>query len=132
MRSLLLVVVAAATLAAGCGSENEDAVPPAAPSASGVPADGGLSVEEAVATASKEPLLVRGALLVREESVRLCSALAESHPPQCGEPSLRVEGLEVGAVGGLREAEGVRWSEREISLLGTVADGALRVTENAM
>ena len=132
MRILLLVLVVAATLAAGCGSENEDAVRPATPSASGVPADGGLSVEEAVATDSEEPLLVRGSLLARGGNVRLCSALAESHPPQCGEPSLRVEGLDVGAVEGLREAEGVRWSEREISLLGTVADGVLTVTHNAM
>ena len=73
------------------------------------------------------PVEVAGFLVSRGGETRLCAALAESYPPQCGEPSLCVEGLDLERAGELERAEGVTWSEREVTLAGTVAAGVLRI-----
>jgi hypothetical protein len=120
-------VVALAALAAlaaalvGCGTEPRRLDTAPVPSA-------GISVARALAAETHEPLLVKGFLVVVDEQPRLCSALAESYPPQCGAPSLAVEGLPTGDRDGLKEARGVAWSEREVALLGAVEDGVLRVS----
>jgi hypothetical protein len=74
---------------------------------------------------------VSGNLLALGEEIRLCSALAESFPPQCGGASLLVEGLSLGDVDGLITEGDVSWTDRPIELLGVVADGTLTVSENA-
>ena len=121
--ALLLSVLAVA----GCGGGGDDEDPPAA---TPVPANGGLTVEEALRSDLDEPLLVRGYYVARaHEPARLCSALAESFPPQCGEPSLRIETdeLDEDELAGLRRAPdgSVAWTEREVQLIGLVRDGAL-------
>ncbi len=120
-------VTALALLAAGCG-DGDAGRPPAA----GTPASGGgLTVEEARATDSEGPLLVRGFYVARAGGARLCSALAESHPPQCGEPSLRLEPPTPPGATKLESAGGVSWTTREISLLGDVEGGVLRISETS-
>lgn len=57
--------------------------------------------------------------------VRLCDALAESYPPQCGGDSLRVEG-ELPQVR-WSEAQGVRWTDEQVLLRGEVEDGVIRL-----
>jgi hypothetical protein len=97
---ILLVVV---LVAAACGSESPD--------------DGAtLSVGEAIERDSDEPQLVSGYVIERSGVPRLCEAILESFPPQCGEPSLRL----VGAV-----AAG---PEEHVTLLGTVDGDVFRVT----
>ncbi|MGH2428415.1 MAG: hypothetical protein ACRDGV_05945 [Candidatus Limnocylindria bacterium] len=73
----------------------------------------GLSVSDAIATAgSGDRVVVTGALFADPEgTVRLCEAIAESFPPQCGGARLVVEGLDLDAIPDLEEANGVRWSE---------------------
>jgi hypothetical protein len=121
MRAFLL---AAALLAAagfaGCGGDDDAGSPATA-----------VSIEEAVDAGSDEPQLVSGNLLALGEEIRLCSALAESFPPQCGGASLLVEGLSLGDVDGLITEGDVSWTDRPIELLGVVADGTLTVSENA-
>ena len=96
---------------------------------SGAPVPGGaLSVAEALESELDEPLLVEGALVAVGDEVRLCSALAESYPPQCGGPSLLVQGLELETVEGLTREGVVAWAE-SASVLGTVTDGVLTVTD---
>jgi hypothetical protein len=109
--------LSAAVLAlAGCGSDTSvDGEQPAASSTS-VSAAAALSVGEAVARGRGGPLLVRGYLIERDGVLRLCDAILESYPPQCGEPSLRVEGPSPAA------------SERRVSLRGEVEDGSILVT----
>lgn len=84
-------------LAAGCGGDDGDAGAPATtpspPSAQPVPG-GGLTVAEAKGSDVEGPLAVAGNLVERDGAVRLCSAVLESSPPQCGEPSLRLEGFD--------------------------------------
>jgi hypothetical protein len=122
----LLAVVTVLLLAAGCGAEDEprsDAAPPPPPAPSGP-----LSVEEALATTTDEPILVEGALLIEGSLVRLCSGFAESHPPQCMEPSLVLEGLVFAAVEGLLRREGdTQWSDEPFRVRGTLEGTTLTV-----
>jgi hypothetical protein len=60
--------------------------------------------------------MVEGYLIERDGELRLCDAILESSPPQCGEPSLRVEGSAPAA------------SEEPVSLLGEVAGDTISVS----
>lgn len=116
MRFALLLSVLAL---AGCGSEDAQTDPTPAPSAGAAIPGGGLSVQEAIDSKLDGPLLVKGYLIERAGELRLCDAILESSPPQCGEPSLRVEGPAPAA------------SEERVSLLGDVEDGTIAVSETA-
>ena len=130
-RFALLAVLA--VLAAGCGGGGgeDDAAPRTAPTPSGGIGPG-LTVEEALRSEVAGPVLVRGHVIAaRNQPIRLCSALAESYPPQCGEPSLRVDELELEHLEGLTQSEdgAVTWSEREVKLIGILRDGSLFIEE---
>jgi hypothetical protein len=130
----LIAMLAAAAALAGCGGDDAPAGDPltvTAPQSSGLGAGPGISIDEALASDSDEVLLVNGNLLAQGGEVRLCSALAESFPPQCGGPSLIVDGLKLEEVDGLVTEGDVAWTDRPIQLLGVVADGTLTVSENA-
>ena len=74
---------------AGCGADEDGS------------AQGPLTVEQALSSSPEEPVTVTGFVVAPEgQPVRLCSALLESYPPQCGEPSLVVEGLDLDAIAG--------------------------------
>ena len=103
------------------------------PAGAGVPAPGGeLSVGEALRSSGAEPVLVRGHLVADDGGVRLCAALAESSPPRCGEESLEVDGLDLGAVEGTTTLHGVTWTDRAVVLAGTVAGGVLTIRPTAL
>ena len=141
MRTLALIaVLAAAAALAGCGGDDAPADRPAAgstvPQSSGLGAGPAISIDEALASGSDEPQLVNGNLLARDGEVRLCSALAESFPPQCGGASLHIVGLELEEVDGLITEGDVSWTDRPVELLGVVEndtqgkDDILTVAEN--
>lgn len=117
----LLVACAAA---AGGGAR-------ASPSASGgTGAKGmgsGLTVDEAAVSDSNVKLLVKGYLVADARGARLCSALAESDPPQCAGRSLTVHGLNLDSVSGLTTSGGTTWSSSELKLVGYVRNGVLTV-----
>jgi hypothetical protein len=136
----LIATLAAAAALAGCGGEDTPIGNPGtgtAPQTSGLGAGPAISIDEALASGSDEMLLVAGNLLAQGAEVRLCSALAESFPPQCGGASLHVAGLDLDEVDGLLAEGDVRWTDRPIELLGVVEndtqgkDDILTVTENA-
>ena len=134
-RLYLLLPILALTLGlsgAACGGGNgEGGVGGSAPSAGAPIPGGGLSIEEAIASTLEGPLMVKGYIIAPEGGpVLLCSALLESYPPQCGGPSLVVEGLDLSTVEGLTETGDpslaqVTWSDAEVSLLGDVRDGVI-------
>ena len=80
-----------------------------------------ISVAEALGHGPTDDIVaVSGALFVDADgTVRLCDAIAESFPPQCGGERIVVEGLDLESVAGLQEANGVRWAEA-VTLLGSV------------
>ena len=121
---LVPVLAVLAFAFAGCDGTDDGAAPDTAastgPPSLGAPiVGGGLSIAEATASTLDGPLLVRGYLIERDGELRLCDAILESSPPQCGEPSLRVEGPAPGP------------SERRVSLLGEVQDETITVSETA-
>ena len=116
--ALLLFLVACAPVSAP--SEPADAWTLVV--ADGGPGDGpGMSVADAFAHGPTDDLVsVSGALFVDADgTVRLCDAIAESFPPQCGGASIEVTGLDLSTVPDLQEANGVRWAE-SVVLLGSV------------
>ena len=123
MRTILVIGLALALGLAGCGDGDgdEDAAAPSTSSPSlGAPIPGGgLTVQEALDSDLDGPLLVKGYLIERDGELHLCSAILESYPPQCGKPSLRIDG------------SGLAPSEEQISLLGEVEAGTITVSETA-
>ena len=88
----------------------------------GGPIDGpGISVSEAIDSATGDPAIVNGILLKDLDGVIwLCEEVADTSPPSCGEPRLRILGypeggaewdLETGEAVGLQEEGGVLWIE---------------------
>lgn len=140
MKTLALIAtLALAAALAGCGGDDAPAGDPATgttPQTSGLGAGPGISIDEALASGSGDVLLVGGNLLAQGGEVRLCSALAESFPPQCGGASLHVVGLDLEEVDGLITEGDVSWTDRPIELLGVVEndtqgkDDILTITEN--
>ena len=93
----------------------------------------GISIDQALASDSTEPLLINGWLLTSPQGeVRFCSALGESNPPTCAGSSLVVAGLDPADVGELAEAQGVQWSKESIQLLGSIQDGRLLVSATSL
>jgi hypothetical protein len=70
---------------------------------------------------------VEGFIVSEGGETRLCSALLESHPPQCAAPSIRL-GESAPQGDGVKTAEGVTWTEEEQRILGSFKNDAfLRV-----
>jgi hypothetical protein len=138
LRLALTGLVLAATLAlAACGGSEPDAAPAAAPAPAEPPAPPAeLTVEEALASPPEGLVTVTGFILAADgEPVRLCAALAESYPPQCGVASLVVEGLDLDTVEGLTRAEEpayahTAWTDAQVSLTGEIVGGTLAVSQS--
>jgi hypothetical protein len=138
MRKMLLAALAAvlcAGLLVACGdpeadeqgadvSEQEDGATP------GRAMGPGLAVEEAQSPDAGSPVLVNGYIVAEGDVVRLCTVLLESFPPQCGEPSLQVVGLDLDEFETQSES-GVTWTDQQVQVLGEVSDGVLTVDSAA-
>jgi hypothetical protein len=128
IRVLAPILAALALAACGSGSSSEPHTAPPPAAATGP----GITIKQAVAANTNDPLLVRGALVAEGSTIRLCYAVLESYPPQCGKPALIVRGLDLESLEGLTMANGVTWSDGEVKLLGTVADASLTVSGTAV
>jgi hypothetical protein len=58
--------------------------------------------------------------------VRLCDAVLESYPPQCGEPSISVVNLHPADIAGMQSSGNVFWAEG-VRVAGVVTEGVLTV-----
>ena len=77
--------------------------------------------------ADEQSAEVRGYILVGTDRVtRLCTGLAGSYPPQCGNPSLIVEGLAIRDIPNRESDQGITWSG-ETTLRGALSGGILTV-----
>ncbi|MGI9649067.1 MAG: hypothetical protein ACR2OI_11155 [Acidimicrobiia bacterium] len=93
----------------------------------GMPADGGLTVTDALASDVAGTLAVQGFLLVNAEEARLCEALAESYPPQCGGTSIVITGYEEMVSVPVVNAQGISWTDDLATFFGEIVDGTLVV-----
>jgi hypothetical protein len=120
MRTISLFAALLASVAlVGCGEEEEAGSSPVE-----------IMVEDAAD--HEGPAVVTGSLLANGDDVKLCAALAESFPPQCGGDSISVVGLDVDSLDGLTTEGEVTWSDLPIEVEGVLADGTLTVDDNAM
>lgn len=87
----------------------------------------GLSVSEALASTVTDRIAVRGFLVVDDDGARLCDALAESYPPQCGGDSVPVVEYEEMVDVPLMEAQGVSWTDTVVTFCGELIDGVFSV-----
>lgn len=101
--------------------------PDAGSISSGMVADGGLSVSEAIGYEGSQLVAVHGYVVRTSDAARLCEALAESHPPQCGGASLALANPD--ATDGLTLVEDgdAQWSPDLVILIGTVTGNELTI-----
>lgn len=92
---------------------------------SGMVVDGGLTVDAALSTDAEGVIAVRGFVVSNESGHRLCDALAESMPPQCGGASIPVADLATVDPDDMSTAQGVMWTDRPVTILGEIIDGSL-------
>jgi hypothetical protein len=119
----LFVLLAAAAVLAGCGSDGSGAGDGST--------SGPLSVEQALSSDPRDDAVVEGILFAEGGTTRLCGAIAESYPPQCPGPAVEVKGLDLTTVPDLQTAQGVSWRDGLIRLTGALADGVLTVRQDA-
>jgi hypothetical protein len=130
------LLLSVALVASACGGGDPASAPPPAPAGPPAP-PAELTIEEALASAPEGPVAVTGFIVASEDQpVRLCSALLESYPPQCGQPALTVEGLDLDSVDGLTRPDDPQfahtaWTDQEISLTGELTGDVLAVTQGA-
>jgi hypothetical protein len=127
------MAVALAVVAGACGATDSGAttseLPTTAATTTGPQTDQPRSIDEALAAPNDAQLQVAAPLIAAGDDVRLCGAVMESYPPQCGEPSLPLEGLDLDGVVGLSRADpefgGVVWTDFSLEVFGTMQDGTL-------
>jgi len=89
-----------------------------------------LTVPEAVSSSDTAEVSVRGYVLARPDgTARLCTGMAGSYPPQCGEPSLELVGLDATQLSEHDPASGVRWSG-ETTVAGVLRENVLELRQS--
>ncbi len=89
--------------------------------------DGSVAVADVAATPIDGPFVMSGFWLDDGTGPRLCEALAESFPPQCGGASVPLDLRGAAAPDGLQQEGEVQWSEEPTSVEGQVVDGVFVV-----
>ena len=107
---VLLGMIALVALVAACGSESttdtsDSAIAP-------------IEVAELLDGSSPVDASVIGFVVIDDGGARLCEALAESFPPQCGGPAVVIANPDVLTVA-LEQEQSVRWTNERVRLDGT-------------
>ena len=99
------------------------------------PGDGGTSdeplpaaMQPSMAVDATGPVAVAGFVVAVDGEIRLCEALAESFPPQCGGASIPVTGLEQVDPDELKTEGNVTWTDYVVTIYGDMVDGTLVAT----
>jgi hypothetical protein len=144
--ALATAVAGVALVLSACSSDSEEPTATAEPTSEPTSASGGgasvtglagddlsqpmgpgISVSDALAGDQIGPILVNGFVLIEDGEARLCESLAESFPPQCGGPSLVLDGFDPDSVT-LSEEQGVRWTDDVVQVVGVRNGGTLEIT----
>lgn len=130
----VLGLALAAVVAIACGNEGDRT--PSDPGTNGSSSSAamgpGLTVAEAKSSTLDGPLLVNGFIVAFGDDVRLCDALAESFPPQCGGEYLEVAGLDVASLEGAQTEGDTTWTTAPVQLLGDVEGDVLTLNTTSI
>ncbi len=77
------------------------------------------------------PVNARGFVVAEGTDFRLCEALAESYPPQCGGLFIPVGGAEQVLIGTFETEGAVSWTDEPVDLYGEVVDGVFVLIESS-
>lgn len=105
-----------------CGDDSDD-VASSTTEMAGDP----ITVEQLVARSADTPIAVRGLLISTGSEARLCAAILESYPPQCGEPSVVLVDVDVPTVAGVERAGDVAWLDGAVVEVQRRQDGTFTV-----
>jgi hypothetical protein len=94
----------------------------------GMAVDGGLTVAAALETDATGTLAVQGFIVETAGEARLCDVLLESYPPQCGDASVLLDGLDQVDPESLSSEGNVRWTDTVVTIYGELVDGTLVAT----
>lgn len=156
MKKLKLLVAMLALVAAACGGGEDDAAalpvndgadlssaaacltaePDCNDTPGGEPQDLPTSGDDAAAIAVSVidavgmtgPAVVTGFLVDSGEDLRLCEALAESFPPQCGGESIALSDHDQVDPEDLQTEGSVTWTDSAVTISGEIVDGTLVAT----
>lgn len=88
-----------------------------------------LTVQQLLERSSDTPVDVQGLLYLDGDTARLCDAILESYPPQCGEPSVELSGLDLASVEGTTTEGAITWKERAVLRVQYSLDGPFVVLD---
>lgn len=113
--------------------EVPDALPPAdpAPTSVGMIVDP-LSIAEALAYEGSEVIAVQGFVVRVGDSAKLCDALAESFPPQCGGDSVDILNPDATTGFTLVEEGSTQWSPEPVTMLGSISAEGFTIDPNSI
>lgn len=83
--------------------------------------DGSLLLADAIDAGVDGPFLVAAFYVDSGEGARLCSALLESFPPQCGEPSLALDDPSTVDPAALSTEGDATWSAEQVTVEGEIS-----------
>lgn len=112
--------VLAIAMGAACGDDT-------ASTSTSNPAPGPISVEQLVARSADTPIDVEGFLHVSSGVAKMCAAILESYPPQCGEPAVELVGLDLADIAGTTTAGSITWKEGVVLTLQRAPDARFTV-----
>lgn len=93
----------------------------------GTAADAPLSVDELAARSADTPVSVQGLLYGDSSGIRLCGAVMESFPVQCGEPSVELAGVDIATISGTTTDQGITWREGVVLTVQRTDSGSFTV-----
>lgn len=112
--ALMVLLMGAAALTA-CGDDDPSITTPV------------IDVEQLVARSADTPIAVQGFLIDQDGTTRLCAAVMESYPPQCGEPAVILIGLDLTEIAELDTEQGVTWKESVVMIVERRQDARFAV-----
>ncbi|TFD45614.1 hypothetical protein E3T55_18300 [Cryobacterium frigoriphilum] len=94
---------------------------------SGSATDAPISVDQLVARTADTPVSVAGLLYQDSTGTRLCGAVMESFPVQCGKPWAELVGLDIDTITGTTTDQGITWKEGVVLSVQRADNGSFTV-----
>ncbi|MGI9606321.1 MAG: hypothetical protein ACR2P0_09315 [Acidimicrobiales bacterium] len=116
MRALMAVVIPFFLVATACGSDSG--------SDTGDSALAPIEISDMLAGDAPVDVSVIGYVIIDGAGARLCEALAESFPPQCGGASVIIDNPDALTVA-LQQEQSVQWTDERVRLDGNYDGGGL-------